>query len=202
MVPSSGAWDSAVPKPERQLPEATRERQVEDFLDELRHSESYRSFLDSLRRQFTDPTVDGLPKKGAEKFTDEEAREIMRILMYDKVKKYFTHQDRFFKNRSFTDRVSWLANLLAHGYGKSMIREAVKMFKSSRQKQERKAQQEAMKNVRSNRPVSPHEWMQEGQRCYEDQLDGICLIPEEAPARPSETCHWNPFQQVWVETVS
>ena len=197
MVPSSGAWESAVPKPERQLPEAVRAQQVDDFLNELRHSESYRGFLDSLHRQFTDPTVDGLPKKGAEKYTDEEAREIMRILMYDKVKPYFIHQDRFFKNRSFTDRVSWLTNLLAHGFGKSMISEAVKKFKSRRTYQERKAQQEAVKNVRSNRPISQYEWMLNDKRYYEDSMEGVLLLPADAPPRPSETAHWNKFTNVW-----
>lgn len=197
MVPSSGALVSAVQKKERLLPEKERIQQVEIFLYEVQRSEAYRGFFDSLKRQLTDPTENGLPKKNAERYSWDEAHEILHRLMFNQVKKYFTYQERFFRTTSFTNRMGWLTRLLLSGSGKRMLADAIKDFKAASARRKHKEQQEAVKNQRSHRPISEHEWMQDGLRYYQDSDEGLVQLPADAPPRPSDKAHWNKFTQKW-----
>lgn len=187
--------------PGQRLPsEAVRKKIVEDFLEQVRHSETLRHIFNGIQRDLTNPMVHGRPKKGARAYTQEEAREITRILMYDHVLPYFVNEPRFFKkNMSIAGRCSWLQTLLCSGYGKRMLSMSTEQFRRKEVAQHRSKQQNRLQQVRSNRPVSPHEWMDNDVRYYEDPIDGVTLIPADAPPRPDETVHWNQSQQKWCE---
>lgn len=183
-------------KKEKNLSESERIEIVDKFIEELRQSQMHRQQLMAIIKSLTDPSGEGKgPKREA--FSPSEAKEILQIFMYDMVRPYFVDSERFFQIDSFAGRVSWFTNLTNGKSGKAMLREAIKKFRAKRTYQERKAQKEAVKNVRSNRPISEYEWMQDDKRYYEDSMEGILQLPADAPPRPSDTAHWNKFTKVW-----
>lgn len=52
---------------------------------------------------------------------------------------------------------------------------------------------------RQNRPLSPHEWTDPAtrQRCYEDPVEGVLVLPYDAPPRPTAAARWNPLRHGW-----
>lgn len=183
----------------RKLPETVRDQIVTQFIDEVRLSDIHRPMFEGILNMLTNPSKDGIPMKGAEKFSPQEAREILRIMMYCHVKPYFMDSERFFNTQSFTNRVAWLQSLLYSGYGKRLLGRAKVQYKRTCHRKQRQDLQTDLQNRRSNRPVSPHEWMENDIRYYQDSLDGVVEIPSEAPPRPSETAHWNFVSLVWYE---
>lgn len=52
---------------------------------------------------------------------------------------------------------------------------------------------------RQNRPLSPHEWtdLATRQRCYDDPVEGVLVLPYDAPPRPTAAARWNPLRHGW-----
>ena len=57
----------------------------------------------------------------------------------------------------------------------------------------------AAQQPRQNRPLSPHEWTDSAtrQRCYEDPVEGVLVLPYDAPPRPTAAARWNPLRHGW-----
>ena len=179
------------------LPEKVREQKVLTFIEQVRHSQANKDIFQRITADLTCPSKNGLPIPGAEKFTPDEAREILRLLMYFHVKKYFMNSEKFFRYSSFSSRMGWLENLLLSGMGRRLLTAAIKQFKSKRARELREQQAQEEQNRRSHRPISPHEWMEQDQRYYQDPVDGILPIPADAPPRPSDQAFWNRFRLQW-----
>lgn len=192
--------ETATPATKRKLPENVREQIVVQFIEEVRRSDIHKPMFDSILTMLTNPMKDGKPIPRAEKFSQSEAREILRILMYCHIKPYFMDSDRFFNTQSFTNRVAWLQSLLFSGYGKRLLNKAKVQYKRTCNRKQRQEQMVVMENRRSNRPHSPHEWLDNDRRYYEDSLDGVVEIPLDAPPRPSAACHWNFVSLIWYES--
>lgn len=198
---ASGASDSPeqTTPTKRKLPEAVRDQIVTQFIDEVRHSDIHKPMFEGIITRLVNPTKDGVPMTGVEKFSQNEAREILRIMMYCHIKPYFMDSERFFKTESFTNRVAWLQSLLYSAYGKRLLGKAKVQYKRTCNRKHRQEVQADVQNRRSKRPFSPHEWMENNLRYYQDSLDGVVEIPSDAPARPTDTCHWNFVNLSWYE---
>ncbi len=198
---ASGTVGSPETKPaeKRKLPEGVREQIVLQFIDEVRHSDMHKPMFESIITMLTNPMKDGVPIDNAEKFSQSEAREILRILMFVHIKHYFMDSERFFRSPSFTNRVAWLQSLLFSGHGKRLLGKAKLQYKRTCNRKQRQEQQTALQQRRSNRPYSEHEWVENDRRYYQDSLDGVVEIPSDAPPRPSATSHWNFVSLVWYE---
>lgn len=183
----------------RKLPETVRDQIVSQFINEMRQSDVHRPMFEGILNMLTNPSKNGVPIQRAEKFSMQEAREILRILMYCHVKPYFMDSERFFSNQSLTNRVAWLQSLLYSSFGKRLLGKAKVQYKRTCHRKQRQEQQTDLQNRRSNRPLSPHEWMENDTRYYQDSLDGVVEIPADAPPRPSATCHWNFVNLFWYE---
>lgn len=183
----------------RKLPETVRDQIVTQFIDEVRHSDVHKPMFEGILNMLSNPMKDGIPMTGVERFSQSEAREILRILMYCHVKPYFMDSERFFNTQSFTNRVAWLQSLLYSGYGKRLLGKAKVQYKRTSNRKHRQEQITDLQQRRSNRPLSPHEWMEDNRRYYQDSLDGIVELPSDAPPRPTDTSHWNFVSLVWYE---
>ena len=180
------------------MPSATiREQEVDRFIEEIRHSEVHGKIFVNLKLSLIKPMKNGIEQHNVEHFTDEQAREIIRVLMYDHVKPYFMEQQDFFRYSSMTSRKAWLHNLLYSRFGQKLMAAARKTCKARWNRNKRRQEAEVAANVRNNRPLSPFEWMEDNVRYYDDPDEGVICIPPDAPARPSATAIWNKFSSAW-----
>lgn len=178
-------------------PAKFREQEVDRFIEEIRRSEVHGKIFVNLRLSLVKPMKNGIEQRNVEHFTDEQAREIIRVLMYDHVKPYFMEQQDFFRYTSMTSRKAWLQNLLYSRFGQKLMAAARKTCKARWNRNKRRQEAETAANVRNNHPLSPFEWMEDNTRYYDDPEEGIISIPSEAPARPSSTAIWNKFSNSW-----
>lgn len=196
----SHAQEGSDREPYRRDSDAVREQQVLDFIGQVRQSAVYRDMFNGIIRQLTDPQKKRKLGVNAPVFSAGEAKEILRLLMFDHVKKYFVGQDRFFVGCSaFSSRAAWLQTLLYSGYGKRMLGQAIRQFQRMKCKAQVAHCTEGVNERRSHRPVSPHEWMEEGNRYYQDSVDGVVCLPPDAAPRPSASSHWNFVSLDWYE---
>lgn len=180
------------------MPSATiREQEVDRFIEEIRHSEVHGKIFVNLKLSLIKPMKNGIEQHNVEHFTDEQAREIIRVLMYDHVKPYFMEQQDFFRYTSITSRKAWLQNLLYSRFGQKLMAAARKTCKARWNRNKRRQEAETAINIRNNRPLSPHEWMEDNIRYYDDPDEGIISIPPDAPTRPSSSALWNKFSSAW-----
>lgn len=180
------------------MPSATiREQEVDRFIEEIRHSEVHGKIFVNLKLSLIKPMKNGIEQHNVEHFTDEQAREIIRVLMYDHVKPYFMEQQDFFRYSSMTSRKAWLHNLLYSRFGQKLMAAARKTCKARWNRNKRRQEAEVAANVRNNRPLSPFEWMEDNVRYYDDPDEGVICIPPDAPIRPSAMAIWNKFSSTW-----
>ena len=108
---------------------------------------------------------------------------------------YFAGQARFMKS-THIGRLCWLNNLLKTAHGQHLLIDAAK---SSRQKREQTTR-ETRKNQRDNHPLNEFEWTdpESGMRFYDDEVEGMVNIPEDAQPRPSAAAIWNVLSKLWV----
>ena len=178
-------------------PEPLRIQIVDEFIETVRRSEVHRPIFNGILASLTNPMKDGKPVVGAEKYTESDAHNILRILMYKHIKPYFVSAEHFFNKPSMTHRVAWLRSLLYSRFGKQMLTASIKQWKRTRAQEIKKERELRWARIRSNRPISPYEWVDDGKRYYQDVLDGLTFIPADAEPRPTDTAIWNLVDHEW-----
>ena len=126
----------------------------------------------------------------------EEACTDVVYLVNELLIPYFIAQERFL-HMKHNGRLAWLKNLLRSAHGRELLKKAAEAGKQRRLLQKQQALAEVKEK---NRPLSPHEWTDpvSGTRFYEDESEGVVVIPVGAPPRPSETAFFNVIKQCWA----
>jgi len=184
--------------PFKMPPINVREQEVDRFIEELRQSPTHGKLFLNLQMSLMKPMKNGIEQHSVEHFTKEQAKEIIRALMYDQIKPYFLEQPDFFRYSSFTSRKAWLQNLIYSRFGQKLMAAARKTCKARWNRDKRKQEAQQAANIRNNRPLSPHEWMENDIRYYDDPEEGTLIIPSDAPPRPSSDAIWDKFRSMWV----
>ena len=126
----------------------------------------------------------------------EEACADVVYLVNELLIPYFIAQERFL-HMKHNGRLAWLKNLLRSTHGRELLKKAAEAGKQRRLLQKQQALAEVKQK---NRPLSPHEWTDpvSGTRFYEDESEGVVVIPVGAPPRPSESSFFNVIKQCWA----
>lgn len=145
------------------------------------------------KAQILTPLIDRFQKQ--EGLSRSHACENLIGLVNDLLIPYFAMQARFMKS-NHTGRICWLNNLLKSAHGGHLINEAAQAGRKKREQ----TRQENRSNQRSNRPLSPFEWIdpETDLRFYDDDIEGMVSIPPHALPRPSATAIWNVLSQNWI----
>lgn len=133
-------------------------------------------------RIFT-PLIDGFQQK--EGLAREDACANLVYLVNELLVPYFASQERFMKS-THVGRLCWLSNLLKSAGG---LRQRVQNLADMRGEQ------------RNNHPLCEFEWTdkESGLRFYDDPLEGMVNIPDDAPPRPGAKAEWNVLSGEWGE---
>lgn len=145
------------------------------------------------KAQILTPLIDLFEKE--EGLTRNHACENLVILVNELLIPYFVVQPRFMKS-NHVGRICWLNNLLKSAHGKHLMNEAAKKGREKRAQ----AIQENQNNLRNNHPLSQFEWTdpESGMRLYDDEIEGVVNIPEDAAPRPSAEAVWNVLSHIWI----
>lgn len=107
---------------------------------------------------------------------------------------YFASQERFMKS-THVGRLCWLSNLLKSAGGLRMLKDATDAGR--RQRVQNLADMRS--EQRNNHPLCEFEWTdkESGLRFYDDPLEGMVNIPDNAPPRPGAGAEWNVLSGKW-----
>ena len=94
-------------------------------------------------------------------------------------------------------RLCWLNNLLKSAGGLRMLKDAADAGR--RQRVQNLADMRG--EQRNNHPLCEFEWTdkESGLRFYDDPLEGMVNIPDDAPPRPGAKAEWNVLSGEWGE---
>ena len=92
-------------------------------------------------------------------------------------------------------RLCWLNNLLKSAHGQRLLKDAAT---AGRRKREQ-AMREMRSEQRSNHPLCEFEWTdtETGMRFYDDPIEGMVNIPDDASPRPGAGSVWNVLSNNW-----
>ena len=126
----------------------------------------------------------------------EEACADVVYLVNELLIPHFIAQEKFLRMKH-NGRLAWLKNLLKTAHGRDLMKKAAEAGRQRRSLQRKQALDDVKQN---NRPLSPYEWMdpETKTRFYEDESEGVVVIPVGAPPRPSDSVFWNVLKQCWV----
>lgn len=129
-----------------------------------------------------------------EKLNRQQACENLIYLVNELLIPYFAAQERFLKSNHI-GRLCWLGNLIKSAHGQHLLNTAAADCRKKRQQ----TMQENRSNQRSNHPINEFEWTdpETGLRFYDDDVEGMVSIPNDAPPRPSATAIWNVLSRGW-----
>lgn len=132
-----------------------------------------------------------------EGLTRQHACENLVYLVNELLIPYFAGQVRFMKS-NHTGRLCWLGNLMKFAHGQHLLNDAAR---ESRKKREQ-AVLANRSTQRNNHPLCEFEWTdpESGLRFYDDAIEGVVNIPDEAQPRPSAEAVWNVLSEEWVIT--
>jgi hypothetical protein len=107
---------------------------------------------------------------------------------------YFASQERFMKS-THVGRLCWLSNLLKSASGLRMLKDATDAGRQQRVQNLADMRSEQ----RNNHPLCEFEWTdkESGLRFYDDPLEGMVNIPDNAPPRPGAGAEWNVLSGKW-----
>ncbi len=144
-------------------------------------------------RIFT-PLIDGFQQK--EGLAREDACANLVYLVNELLVPYFASQERFMKS-THVGRLCWLSNLLKSAGGLRMLKDATDAGR--RQRVQNLADMRS--EQRNNHPLCEFEWTdkESGLRFYDDPLEGMVNIPDNAPPRPGAGAEWNVLSGKWGE---
>lgn len=130
-----------------------------------------------------------------ERLTRAHACENLVYMVNELLIPYFAGQARFMKS-NHAGRLCWLSNLLKSAHGQHLMNDAAR---GARLKREQTVQ-ENLVNRRSNHPLSEFEWTdpESAMRFYDDALEGMVNIPNDALPRPSAKAIWNVLSKQWI----
>jgi hypothetical protein len=142
-------------------------------------------------RIFT-PLIDGFQQK--EGLAREDACANLVYLVNELLVPYFASQERFMKS-THVGRLCWLSNLLKSAGGLRMLKDATDAGR--RQRVQNLADMRS--EQRNNHPLCEFEWTdkESGLRFYDDPLEGMVNIPDNAPPRPGAGAEWNVLSGKW-----
>lgn len=129
-----------------------------------------------------------------EGLTREDACLNLVYLVNELLVPYFAGQERFMKS-TYAGRLCWLNNLLKSAGGQRMQKDAAH---AGRQRRIQKLA-DMRSEQRNNHPLGEFEWTdkENGLRFYDDPLEGVVNIPDEAPPRPGAGAEWNVLSGKW-----
>ena len=129
-----------------------------------------------------------------EGLTREDACLNLVYLVNELLVPYFAGQERFMKS-TYAGRLCWLNNLLKSAGGQRMQKDAAH---AGRQRRIQKLA-DMRSEQRNNHPLGEFEWTdkESGLRFYDDPLEGVVNIPDEAPPRPGAGAEWNVLSGKW-----
>ena len=107
---------------------------------------------------------------------------------------HFAGQERFMKS-GHSGRLCWLNNLLKSAHGQRLLKDAAT---AGRRKREQ-AMREMRSEQRNNHPLCEFEWTdtETGMRFYDDPIEGMVNIPDDASPRPGAGSVWNVLSNNW-----
>lgn len=148
-----------------------------------------------LRKQMLLPLISEFEKK--ERLSRKNARRCLVYLVNEILIPYFARKKEF-GQMPHEGRICWLRNLLKAPVGTAF---KTKSAASVRVQREQEAT-EFRQTLKTNRPLSPHEWQNPTTetRWYDDAKEGDLQIPAQAPPRPTDTAWWDVIDEVWKET--
>lgn len=129
-----------------------------------------------------------------EKLSRQHACENLIYLVNELLIPYFAGQARFMKS-NHTGRLCWLNNLMKSSHGQHLLNDAACASRKNREQVAR----ESRSTQRNNRPLCEFEWTdpESGMRFYDDDLEGMVDIPDDAQPRPSAEAVWNVLSREW-----
>ena len=133
----------------------------------------------------------------------DESRFVLIHIVNDYLIPQFNQQSRFLSTPP-AGRDKWLRNIARSKYYLYELDHAYENAKSEIQAFRRQQAQQQCDELRSNHPLSPHEWTspKSGKRLYQDPVCGVIELPEEAAPRPTATARWNRFTRQWTESTN
>ena len=133
----------------------------------------------------------------------DESRFVLIHIVNDYLIPQFNQQSRFLTTPP-AGRDKWLRNIARSKYYLYELDHAYENAKSEIQAFRRQQAQQQCDELRSNHPLSPHEWTspKSGKRLYQDPVCGVIELPEEAAPRPTATARWNRFTRQWTESTN
>lgn len=107
---------------------------------------------------------------------------------------HFAGQARFMKS-NHTGRLCWLNNLLKSAHGQRLLNDAAAAGRLKREQ----ALREMRSGQRNNHPLCEFEWTdaETGMRFYDDPVEGMVNIPDDASPRPAADSVWNVLSNNW-----
>lgn len=189
-------------------------QQKRELLQAIAHAKAYfrgliqnaqaaqREPMEILLYRFQQPLT---PEKGQVKgfgLTPEQAHELLQLMIDRELAPHFARDRQFMSPNRIKDptqRIYQVKNYIKK-FSTDMATRSYRQWLKQNAEKERAAAQLATQQRRQNRPISPHEWQEpQGNRYYQDPADGVVLIPNDAPPRPSAEAHWNKFASLWVD---
>ena len=214
---TAGAVEAVVPASGQEGPMSISDieaQQKRELLQAIAHAKAYfrgliqnaqaaqREPMEMLLYRFQQPLT---PEKGQSKgfgLTPEQAHELLLLMIDRELAPHFARDRQFMSPNRIKDptqRIYQVKNYIKK-YSTDMATRSYRQWLKQNAEKERAAAQLATQQRRQNRPISPHEWQEpDGSRYYDDPADGLMLIPNDAPPRPSENAHWNKFVSLWVD---
>ena len=162
--------------------------------------ETARNFFHLINKNRVDkmriltPLIDSFQQK--EGLAREDACANVVYLVNELLVPYFASQERFMKS-THVGRLCWLNNLLKSAGGLRMLKDAADAGRRKRLQYIADMRGEQ----RNNHPLSEFEWTdkESGLRFYDDPLEGMVNIPDDAPPRPGAKAEWNVLSGEWGE---
>ena len=144
------------------------------------------------KAQVFTPLIDRFQQE--EGLTREDACANLVYLVNELLVPYFAGQERFMKS-TYAGRLCWLNNLLKSAGGQRMRKDAADAGRQKRL--------QSLADMRgeqcNNHPLGEFEWTdkESGLRFYDDPLEGVVNIPDDAPPRPGAKAEWNVLSRNW-----
>lgn len=177
-------------QPEKHELYSSREADVKKFFHDVKLDSNRKAELyDQLRRDYAVHN----------QASDEEAREYLILLVQKYLIPHYTGDERFAATK-YRGKFLWVKNLLKSAYGVRLKNKAKEDAKILMQQRVAEQAQQQLRDSRTNHPLSPFEWtdFETQKRFYDDEIEGMVLIPDFAEPRPSADAQWNVLSQKWM----